>query len=80
MNSAVVIETGEVMFEGQLQPKSGDGDRMFSSWRCSVIALRRFIFWGWFVSAGVDLAFGLATATSTWEAWTLFLCYGIYVK
>ena len=49
VNSVVVIETGEVMFEGPLQSKSRDGDRMFSSWRGSVVALRRFIFWGWLV-------------------------------
>lgn len=37
---------------------------------------RPFIFLGWFVYAGVYLAFGLATAA--WEAWTLFLCYALF--
>ena len=37
---------------------------------------RPFIFLGWFVYAGVYLAFGLATAA--WEAWALFLCYALF--
>ena len=37
---------------------------------------RPFIFMGWFVYAGVYLAFGLAT--TAWEAWTLFLCYALF--
>jgi MFS family permease len=37
---------------------------------------RRFIFLGWFVYAGVYLAFGLAT--TAWESWGLFLCYALF--
>ena len=37
---------------------------------------RPFIFLGWFVYAGVYVAFGLAT--TAWEAWTLFLCYALF--
>jgi MFS family permease len=37
---------------------------------------RPFIFLGWFVYAGVYVAFGLATAA--WAAWALFLCYALF--
>jgi len=37
---------------------------------------RPFIFLGWFVYAGVYLAFALAT--SAWEAWAYFLCYALF--
>lgn len=37
---------------------------------------RPFIFLGWFVYAGIYLAFGLATAA--WEAWVLFLGYALF--
>jgi MFS family permease len=37
---------------------------------------RRFIFLGWFVYAGIYLAF--AVATSAWEVWVLFLSYALF--
>lgn len=37
---------------------------------------RPFIFLGWFVYAGVYLAFGLAT--TAWEAWAFFLAYALF--
>jgi predicted MFS family arabinose efflux permease len=37
---------------------------------------RPFILLGWFVYAGVYLAFGLAT--TSWEAWTFFLTYALF--
>lgn len=37
---------------------------------------RPFIFLGWFIYAGVYLAFALAT--SAWEAWAYFLCYALF--
>jgi MFS family permease len=36
---------------------------------------RPFVFLGWFVYAGVYLAFALAT--TAWEAWAFFLAYGL---
>jgi MFS family permease len=35
-----------------------------------------FLYLGWMVYGGVYLAFALAT--TAWEAWVFFLCYGIY--
>ena len=40
------------------------------------IGPRPFIFVGWFIYAGVYLAF--AFATTAWEAWTLFLAYALF--
>ena len=37
---------------------------------------RPFLFLGWFVYAGVYLAFGLAT--TAWEAWAFFLAYALF--
>jgi MFS family permease len=37
---------------------------------------RPFLFLGWFVYAGVYLAFALAT--TAWEAWAFFLAYALY--
>lgn len=37
---------------------------------------RPFIFLGWFVYAGIYLAFGLAT--TAWEAWAFFLAYALF--
>ncbi len=37
---------------------------------------RRFIFLGWFVYAGIYLAFALAT--TAWEVWVLFLSYALF--
>jgi MFS family permease len=37
---------------------------------------RPFIFMGWFVYAGVYLAFALATVA--WQAWTFFLAYALF--
>jgi MFS family permease len=37
---------------------------------------RPFMFLGWFVYAGVYLAFALAT--TAWEAWAYFLCYALF--
>jgi MFS family permease len=38
---------------------------------------RPFVFLGWFVYAGVYLAFALAT--TAWEAWAFFLAYGLVI-
>jgi MFS family permease len=38
---------------------------------------RPFVFLGWFVYAGVYLAFGLAT--TAWETWACFLAYGLVI-
>jgi MFS family permease len=38
---------------------------------------RPFVFLGWFVYAGVYLAFALAT--TAWEAWAIFLAYGLVI-
>src|SRR5262249_18501297 len=38
---------------------------------------RPFVFLGWFVYAGVYLAFAVATAA--WQAWAFFLAYGLVI-
>jgi len=40
------------------------------------IGPRKPMFIGWFIYAGVYIAFGLATAA--WHAWALFLAYGVF--
>tara|TARA_R110002111_G_scaffold262875_1_gene342548 strand:+ start:117806 stop:119008 length:1203 start_codon:yes stop_codon:yes gene_type:complete len=40
------------------------------------IGPRKPMFIGWFIYAGVYIAFGLATVA--WHAWALFLAYGVY--
>jgi MFS family permease len=38
---------------------------------------RPFVFLGWFVYAGVYLAFALAT--TAWQAWAFFVAYGLVI-